>query len=112
MPIPTKEDKVRLTEQARAMGNKYDCDVYGRFPWDRSERRGKPVSMSKGSLGAFVHAILSNGGDITNFFTLDYTYPRASVFTRVFLSLDAKAKIEADTEYRFDPPPVAHVNVS
>lgn len=91
--------------KARELGNQYNCDVYGRFPWDRSERRGKATKLSKASLGEFVHAVLSAGGDITNFFTLNKDFKGSSVFIRVFLSLAQKEKIEAETPYRFDPPP-------
>jgi hypothetical protein len=91
-------------QQAKALGNNYFPDVWGRFPWDRSEHRGKPVHLSKKGLGDFVYHILKNGGDLTNFFMLA-RIDRASVFVRVWLTLQAKAKIEAETAYRFDPPP-------
>ena len=97
-------------EQARALGNQYDCDVYGRFPWDRSERRGKPLGLSKAGLGAFVHAVLSHGGDITNFFCLYPGYHNSAVFARVKLTIEAKNAIESETPYRFDPPPVVNLN--
>jgi hypothetical protein len=91
-------------------GNVYHPDVYGRFPWDRSERRGKIVGMSKASLGNFVYAVLSCGGDITNFFCLQPSYRNASVYVRVHLSMKQKSFIEETTEYRFDPPPVISVS--
>lgn len=92
------------------MGNKYDPDIYGRFPWDRSEARGKPLGLSKAGLGEFVYAVLSHGGDVTNFFVMWPKYHNSAVFARVRLSVEAKKAIEATTPYRFDPPPVAHVN--
>jgi hypothetical protein len=96
--------------KARELGNQYNCDVYGRFPWDRSERRGKITSLSKASLGEFCYAVLSVGGDITNFFVFNKEYHRSSIFIRVHLSIAQKEKLEAETGYRFDPPPYAKTN--
>jgi hypothetical protein len=93
-------------EKARALGNKYDCDVWGRFPWDRSERRGRGVSLSKASLGEFAYVVLSHGGDITNYFVMWPKVKRSAVFIRVKLTITAKEAIEAETAFRFDPPPV------
>lgn len=92
--------------KARALGNKYDCDVYGRFPWERSEREGKQTSLTKNSLGEFTFAVLSVGGDINSFFVFDHKYPRSAVFISVQLSIAQKEKIESETSYRFDPPPM------
>ena len=108
---PAIEQKyAKEIEEARALGNKYDCDVYGRFPWDSSERRGKMLGLSKAGLGAFTFAVLSHGGDITNFFCMHPQYHNSSVFARVKLTVSAKNAIEAVTPYRFDAPPVAHLN--
>ena len=96
-------------EQARELGNRYDPDVYGRFPWDRSERRGKPLGLSKSGLGEFTYAVLSHGGDVTNYFVMYPQYHNSAVFVRVKLTIKAKAEIEEKTPYRFDPPPVASV---
>lgn len=98
-------------EHAKALGNKYSVDMYGRFPWDRSERRGKMTSLSKASLGEFCFAVLGCGGEISSFFVFNHSYPRSAVFMRVRLSITQKEKIEAETPYRFDPPPVAHLNM-
>ena len=92
------------------MGNEYDPDIYGRFPWDRSERRGKPLGLSKAGLGEFVYAVLSHGGDITNFFVMWPKYHNSAVFVRVKLTVAAKAAIEEKTPYRFDAPPVVNCN--
>jgi len=95
---------------AKAMGNKYDCDIYGRFPWDRSERNGRFLTLSKASLGDFVHAVLTHGGDITNFFVMNPKVPRSAVYARVFLTIEAKEAIERETTFRFTPPPVVKLN--
>jgi hypothetical protein len=96
--------------KAEALGNKYDIDLYGRFPWDRSEHRGKPTNLSKASLGEFCSAVLGCGGEISSFFVFNARYLRSAVFVRVRLSIAQKEKIEAETKYRFDPPPTVHVN--
>lgn len=106
----TKESLAADTAAAVAIGNEYPCDVRGRFPWQRSERTGRYLTLSKVSLGDFVFAVLSNGGDISSFFVLNHNYPRSAVFSMVRLSLKAKEKIEQDTEWRFDPPAVAYLN--
>ena len=96
--------------QARALGNQYDCDVYGRFPWDRSETRGRPLGLTKSGLGEFVFLVLSHGGDVTNFFCLYPQYHNSAVFARVKLSVAAKEAIETKSAFRFDAPPVVHLN--
>jgi hypothetical protein len=105
----TESETLTAKEKARALGNIYDCDIYGRFPWDRSEHDGKKLTLSKSSLGEFCAAVLSHGGDISNFFCMWPDIPRSAVFARVKLSLDAKKAIEASTPWRFDPPPVVKV---
>lgn len=96
--------------KAKELGNVYNVDLKGRFPWDRSERRGKTTSLSKASLGEFCFAVLSCGGEIASIWPFSPQYNRSAVFYRVFLSIAQKEKIEAETGYRFDPPPIAHVN--
>lgn len=96
-------------EKAKQLGNCYPVDLYGRFPWDRSERRGKTTNLSKASLGEFCMAVLSCGGEISSFFVFNRSYVRCAVYIRVQLSIEQKEKIEAETEYRFDPPPVVSV---
>lgn len=104
----------RATDQAIYaaidLGNQYAPDVYGRFPWDLSERRGKQVGLSKAGLGAFVYEILSCGGGIDSFFCMAPTYKNSSVFIRVHLSMAQKEYIEENTKYRFDPPPIVSVS--
>ena len=104
-----KEQQAEATTRARALGNRYDCDLYGRFPWDRSERRGKATGLSKAGLGAFVYAVLMAGGDITSFYVFSMTQGGA-VFARVRLTLEAREQLEKDGPYCFDPPPCAHLN--
>jgi len=96
--------------QARDMGNEYPPDYRGRFPWDRSERRGKATTLSKASIGEFCFAVLSCGGSVTSIWPFAPQYIRSSVFYRVHLSITQKKKLEAETPYRFDPPPVAKLN--
>jgi hypothetical protein len=96
-------------EKARALGNQYDPDIYGRFPWDRSERRGKPTTLTKTVLGEFCYAVLSVGGELSSFWAFSPKYVRSSVFIRVQLTIAQKERLEAETPFRFDPPPVARV---
>lgn len=110
IPDGVKQKYAAQIEEARQLGNRYDCDTYGRFPWDRSERQGKALGLSKTGLGEFVYAVLSHGGDITNFFVMWPKYHNSAVFARVKLSAEAKKAIEATTPYRFDAPPVVNLN--
>src|SRR3954466_6163770 len=87
-------------EKARQLGNEYNVDIYGRFPWDRSEHRGKATTLTKASLGEFCMAVLSCGGEITSIWPFNPRYPRSAVFYRVRLSIMQKENIEAETEYR------------
>lgn len=93
--------------------NQYDCDLYGRFPWDCELRgraqSGRTVSLSKSSLGTFVYEVLIRGGQITSFYVFSLT-PRASVYPRVWLTLEEYDKFWADTGFILNPPPVAHLN--
>lgn len=95
---------------AREMGNQYDVDVYGRFPWDRSERRGRATTLTKASIGEFCYAVLKSGGEVASIWPFSPQYNRSAVFYRVYLSIAQKAQIEAETPFRFDPPPVVHLN--
>lgn len=95
---------------AREMGNQYDVDLYGRFPWNRAEHRGRPTTLSKASIGEFCYAVLRAGGEISSVWPFSPQYTRSAVFYTVRLSISQKIKIEAETAFRFDPPPVAHVN--
>lgn len=96
-------------EEARKVGNKYNPDLYGRFPWDRSERRGKPTTLTKASIGEFCFAILSCGGQINEIWPFNPSYKRSAVYYRVHLTMAQKDKIETETPFRFDPPPTVHV---
>jgi hypothetical protein len=109
MKQPTRATEEDIAK-ARALGNVYDPDVFGRFPWDRSERRGKQLGLSRTALGEFANAVLSSGGDITNFFVMHPTVKNSSVFVRVHLTIQQREKLEKETPYRFDAPPVAKVN--
>lgn len=97
-------------EIAKTLGNGYDVDLYGRFPWDRSERRGKPTTLSKASIGEFCYAVLRSGGAIYEIWPFQPNYNRSAVYYRVRLSIAQKDKIEAETPFRFDPPPTVHLN--
>lgn len=102
----TEEDFAK----ARALKNVYDPDTFGRFPWDRSEHRGKKVGLTKKGLGDFVYAVLSVGGDITNFFVMWPDVRDSAVYTRVHLTIQQLEKLEKETPYRFDAPPVIRIN--
>lgn len=90
---------------ARTLGNHYNCDAWGRFPWEIAIKRGKKVSQNRTSLGDFIYTVLKHGGTVHELFTTDPDVPRPAIFARVQLTLEAKTEIERSTDYRFDPPP-------
>lgn len=95
--------------------NFYNCDHYGRFPWD-TEPRGnqhdtcRNVSISKASLGEFMYEVLIRCGDATNFFALGYG-ARNSVWVRVWMTLDARDDFVENTKYILNPPPMATLSM-
>lgn len=92
-------------EEAKTLGNDYPPDLYGRFPWDRSERRGKTTTLAKASIGDFVFNVLRCGGSVDSIYPFAPNYHRSAVMYRVHLSISQKKLLEETTAYRFDPPP-------
>lgn len=113
----TDTEKRLLCERAASSyRNIYDCDLYGRFPWD-TELRGdqyddktkKNVSLSKSCLGELCYEVLIRGGDLTNFFCLDRS-PRSFVGARIKLTLDARDDMVSKTRFVLNPPPIVNLN--
>src|SRR5262245_16260386 len=99
-------DKV---EAARAMGNRYDPDHCGRFPWDTS------VTLAQASLGRLLFWTHVCGGCVSSTFTLSTPpSPKAarghSVEVRLWLWPERVAMVEREAKVRIRPAPVAHVN--
>lgn len=109
----TKATEHEIAE-ARAVGNRYDPDLYGRFPWDSGDY-GDPAPMrrlnlSKAALGTFVEAILRYGGAITCIHAMAPQYPRSYVQMRVFMTVAARRAFEEETGFKLDPPPTVSLN--
>jgi len=108
----TEDDYAR----ARALGNRYDPDLYGRFPWDSADygdsSTQRRLNLSKASLGAFVEAVLRHKGAITCIHAMAPQYPRSYVQMRVFMTVDAKEAFEAETGFKLSCPPTVKLNSS
>jgi hypothetical protein len=97
---------------ARALGNRYDPDLYGRFPWvtrDYGNPQGKALTISKARLGLFFEALLRHGGDITSIHAMGRA-PRNYVQALVTLTLQGREAVEQESGITLEPPPVVRVN--
>lgn len=121
MPVFTKPDGGKLVTRAsefdiaraRALGNQYDPDIQGRFPWDAdsygSPEPQKRLNLSKASLGVFFEAVLRHRGDVTSIYAMNPEYARSAVLARVFLTVQGKEAFEAETGFKLRPPIVPSV---
>ena len=98
--------------RARALGNQYDPDVYGRFPWVTRDQNGygKALHLSEKRLGGFFAALLRHGGDVTNLFVMRPGIPRCYVQAAVRLTVQGREAVIAETGVDIESPPVARVN--
>lgn len=97
---------------ARALGNQYDPDVYGRFPWvtrDYGNPEGKALNVSKARLGLFFESLLRHGGDITQIYAMGIK-PGNYVQAMVKLTVQGRAAVEDETGITLERPPVMRVN--
>ena len=98
--------------RARALGNRYDPDVYGRFPWvtrDYGNPKGHALTISKTRLGLFFERLLIHGGSVSQIHAMAHS-PRAYVQACVKLTVQARDAVEQETGITLEPPPVARLN--
>lgn len=97
--------------RARALGNQYDPDIQGRFPWVTRDYggEGKALTVSKTRLGLFFEALLRHHGDVSQLFAMG-TGPRNYVQASVRLTVSGKEAVERETGITLSPPPVVRVN--
>lgn len=98
--------------RAQALGNRYDPDIEGRFPWvtrDYGNPKGKGLSISKARLGQFFESLLRHGGDVTQIYAMGFR-PRNYVQAMVKLTIQARDDVERETGITLETPPVARVN--
>lgn len=96
-------------EVALGMGNRYDPDYVGRFPWDTE------CMMAQASLGRLVFWVHIHGGCLSSTFALGSPpSPDAArgytIFARIWLRPEKVALVERDAKVKIKAPPVAHVN--
>jgi hypothetical protein len=111
----SKADQEQLNQLARDQyNNQYPCDLYGRFPWDTElrgdqHRKYKTISLTKASLGDIAFQVLTRGGNITSYYPTTFD-PRSTVYPRIWLTLEQRDDMIANTRYMLNPPPVVHLN--
>lgn len=99
-------DETRL---AREMGNRYEADYCGRFPWDTI------VTLSHAALGRLAFYVHMHGGMLGSSFCLGGRPPSLSaargygVEVRVWLRPQDVALVEGDAKVKIRPAPMAHV---
>jgi hypothetical protein len=102
-------------KMAIELGNKYNPNVYGQFPWDAGEwpRDGRPhrsLNLSKASLGTFFEAALRHGMGITHVHAFDHRYKQCLVLVRCYASVQQREDFMNETNFWLAPPPMPHVN--
>jgi hypothetical protein len=102
-------------ERAIEIGNKYNPNVYGQFPWDAGEypRDGRPhrsLNLSKASLGTFFEAALRHRMGISRVYAFDARYKQCAVLVRCHATLEQRDNFMEETGFWLAPPPMAHVN--
>ncbi len=101
-------------DAARDLGNRYDPDIMGRFPWDCDSygdpKEQKRLNLSKASLGIFVEAVLRLGGSITDIYAMNPNYIRSAVLARVHMTVKQKQAFEAETGFLLRKPPTVKLS--
>ena len=77
--------------------------------WWHSSDHASPT-LTKTSLGSFFYHVLKVGGYIGEIWPFAPQYDRSSVFISVFMTDEMKAKVEAETKFRFNLPPKISLN--
>ena len=72
--------------------------------WWHSHDHHSP-NLSKASLGLFFNAVLKHDVEIGTVWVFDRRWARSPVYVTVKMTDDVRAKIEAETRFRFVPPP-------
>lgn len=101
-------------DQARALGNQYDPDIYGRFCWLTRDYggEGRALTLSKARLGLFVESVLRNRGEITQFHAMAPEYRNSYVQASVRLTVQARLIVMEETGITLENPPVLRVNTA
>lgn len=96
------------THTARSMGNEYNPDHSGCFPWDAS------VTLSQAGLGRLAFFVHMHGGHLSSTYCLG-TPPSVAaargytVFARIWLRPEKVSLVEGDAKVTIKAPPVAGV---
>jgi hypothetical protein len=102
-------------KMAVELGNRYDPNVSGQFPWDagewpRDDRPHRSLNMSKASLGTFMEAALRHRMKICSVYAFDPSFHRSGVLARVFATLEQRENFMEETGFWLAPPPMVHFN--
>jgi hypothetical protein len=61
-------------------------------------------------MGTFFNAVLSTGAHIGEVWVFNHKYNNSAVYVSVYMTEEMKNTIEANTKFRFRPPPVINLN--
>ena len=77
--------------------------------WWHTEDHHSP-NLSKASMGTFFNAVLSTGAHIGEVWVFNHNYNNSAVYVSVYMTEEMKNTIEANTKFRFRPPPTINLN--
>lgn len=77
--------------------------------WWHSADHHSP-NLSKSSMGTFFNAVLSEGAHVGEIWVFNHNYNKSAVYVSVYMTEEMKNTIEANTKFRFNPPPVINLN--
>ncbi len=77
--------------------------------WWHTDDYASP-NLSKSSMGKFFNAVLSTGAHIGEVWVFNHNYNNSAVYVSVYMTEGMKNTIEANTKFRFRPPPVINLN--
>jgi len=77
--------------------------------WWHTEDHHSP-NLSKSSMGTFFNAVLSTGAHIGQVWVFNANFNNSAVYVSVYMTEEMKNTIEANTKFRFLPPPQINLN--
>lgn len=90
------------------MVENYSLKIRGAQWWHTHDHHSP--NLTKASLGTFFNAVLSEGAQIGEVWTMNPNYPRSIVLVTVFATREMIDNIESKTKFRFREPPKVSLN--
>ncbi len=67
-------------------------------------------NLSKASMGTFFNSVLTAGAHVGEVWVFNNKYKNSAVYVSLYMTEEMKNTIEANTKFRFNPPPVITLN--